>query len=315
MVNNAKVNTGKSLKKKYRTLLRNVEIKYGVPGNYLIAFWGLETNFGMHFGGHNVFESLATLAYDDRRSEFFKKELLNALKISDKNKILPSDMVGSWAGAMGHFQFMPSTYLRYAVDFDNDGKKDIWNSLPDAFASAANYLSDIGWKKNQKWGREIFLPENLSWVKLNRNLTRTVTDWKKAEIIPADKKPMFKSKMKASIVFPGGHKGPAFLTYPNFDAIMDWNKSLLYGIAVGHFADRVGGASKLKTPRRKLYVPTRVEIKEAQALLSELGYYDGKADGVAGTNTRKGIRIAQQRFGLPIDGYLSKDLIKKMKLH
>ncbi len=313
MVNNAKINNGKNLYKKHRKLLKKIEQKYGVPGHYIIAFWGMESNFGVHFGGFNIIESLATLSFDTRRPELFKRELINALKIIEKNKIDPEDMKGSWAGAMGNFQFLPSTYMNNAVDFDGDGKKDIWKSLPDAFASAANYLKNIGWQKHQKWGREIILPENLSWVRLNNKLTRSVSDWKKAEIKPADNKLMLGSKMEATVIFPGGHKGPIFLTYPNFDVIKQWNNSILYSLAVGHFADRVIGGDKLKTKRTKIYVPSRADIKTAQGLLQDMGFYAEKQDGFLGAKTRQAIRIAQQKFNMPIDGYLSPALISKMK--
>lgn len=313
MVNNAKINTGRNLYKKHRELLQKIEAKYGVPGNYIVAFWGIESNFGIHFGGFNVIEALATLSYDQRRPELFKEELLQALKIVEKNGIAPKDMKGSWAGAMGHFQFLPSTYNAYAVDFDGDGKKDIWNSLPDAFASAANYLGKMGWKRRQKWGREVYLPDNLSWVRLNRKLTRPIGEWKKAEIVPADKKGMLGMAMEATIIFPGGYKGPVFLTYPNFEIIKRWNRSNFYAVAVGHFSDRIIGGGKLITKRLKLYVPSKDEIKEAQQALADLGFYSGKVDGLLGKETREGIRIAQQKFDLPIDGYLSKELLKKMR--
>ncbi len=313
MVNNAKVNTGRSLYKKYPTLLRKIEKKYGVPGHYIIAFWGMESNFGMNFGGFNVIESLATLSFDTRRPKLFKRELLNALKIAETNKINPKDMKGSWAGAMGHFQFLPSTYMKNAVDFDGDGKKDIWNSLPDAFASAANYLKNIGWKPNQKWGREVFLPDNLSWVRLNNNLTRTIGEWKAAEIVPSDGKAMIGSNLEATIMFPGGHKAPVFLLYHNYEVITKWNRSLLYAIGVGHFADRVIGGGKLKTKRNKLFVANAKEVRRVQTLMTEEGFYDSDITGFAGVNTREGVRAAQEYYDMPIDGYISKQLIKRLE--
>ncbi len=313
VVNKAKINTAKSLMKKHKKLLSKIEKKYGVPKSYIIAFWGIESNFGMNFGGFNIIEALATLSYDYRRPSLFKNELLQALLIIEENKIPPSDMKGSWAGAMGNFQFLPSTYMKYAVDFDKDGKKDIWHSLPDSFASAANYLSQIGWQTKQKWGREIYLPKNISWVKLDSHLTRTVSDWKKIGVKPADKKNFLGSNLKATIVFPAGYKGPIFLTYPNFNVITQWNNSTLYAIAVGHFSDRIVGESPLKTPRKKLYIPSSDEVKKAQSYLIQLGFYDGHIDGILGLKTRQGIRIAQQKYNLPIDGYLSKELLRKMK--
>ena len=314
MVTDARLNHARQMLKKHRKILSKIEKEYGVPKEYILSFWGMESNFGVNFGGFNVIEALVTLAYDSRRPELFRKELLVALKILDEGHISLSDMKGSWAGAMGNFQFLPSTYMSYAVDYDNDGHKDIWGSLPDAFASAANYLKKIGWQNDQRWGREVTLPKNLSWLKLTSRPTRTPPEWGKAGINPTyNKKFIGGENINATIIFPGGHNGPIFLTYPNFQTIKKWNNSVFYAIAIGHFADRITGEPKLATKPVKLYNPDKEQIKEFQTLLIELGYLTGKADGISGKATREAIAKAQRNYGLPIDSYPSQKLLNNMR--
>ena len=224
-------------------ILTKISKKYGVQKRYIVTFWGVETNFGQYLGSFNVPHSLATLAYDGRRSAYFRKELLNALKILEEGHIAPDKMKGSWAGAMGQSQFMPSSFLSYAVDWDGDGKRDIWGTKPDVFASTAYYLSKAGWRDDITWGREVKLPAGFS---MNGKDAKTLADkktrvklpvWAKAGVRNVDGGALPTKNLTARLVLPAGSTGPAFLVYSNFDSILDWNRSNYYALAIGHLSD------------------------------------------------------------------------------
>lgn len=296
-----------------KPLLDEVQAKYGVPASILVAFWGLETNYGGYLGNHAIPAALATLAFDPRRSDFFRRELLQALRLIEAGHVAAEDMKGSWAGAMGQVQFMPSTYMRYAVDGDGDGRKDLWNSLPDALHSAAYYLREIGWQAGQNWGREIRLPAGFNYELAGSKLKRRVRDWANLGVRKADGTPLPDSDLMGAIVLPQGHAGPAFLVYRNFEVIMNWNRSLSYALAVGHLADRllglppvVGGADADNRPLR------REQVMEMQRLLAERGLDVGVADGLPGKQTRQAIRAWQKSAGLPVDGYASVSLLEQL---
>ena len=224
-------------------ILDQVEAKYGVQKRFIVTFWGVETNFGQYLGSFNVPRALVTLAYDGRRSAYFRKELLNALTILEQGHIAPEDMKGSWAGAMGQSQFMPSSFLNYAVDWDGDGKRDIWSTEADVFASAANYLSKAGWRDDITWGREVRLPDGLSVGGMNVGaLTEKKTNyplavWAEAGITRADGTALPTRQLRARLVRPDGDEGPAFLVYSNFDSILRWNRSNYYALAIGSLSD------------------------------------------------------------------------------
>jgi membrane-bound lytic murein transglycosylase B len=229
----------------YDEILTKVSQKYGVQKRYIVTFWGVETNFGQYLGSFNVPHSLATLAYDGRRSAYFRKELLNALKILEEGHIAPEKMKGSWAGAMGQSQFMPSSFLSYAVDWNGDGKRDIWETKADVFASTAYYLSKAGWRKDMTWGREVVIPADLELKgkgpkALADSKTRLrLVEWSRAGVLKIDGKPLPSSEFKARLVLPGGPEGPAFLVYSNFDSILAWNRSNYYALAIGHLSDKL----------------------------------------------------------------------------
>lgn len=305
---------GRELLAKHRELLSRVQARYGVQPRFLVAFWGLESNFGAYTGGFPVIGALATLAYDERRSEFFRAELLNALRILDAGHITPEAMQGSWAGAMGQVQFMPSTFVRHAVDFDGDGRRDIWNSLPDIFASAANYLSRIGWQGDVIWGREVSLPDDFDWELAARNARKPVSAWAELGVRRADGGALPASPIEGAIVLPAGHKGPAFLVYDNFEAILTWNRSLLYALSVGHLADRLIGIGQLKTRRPAAETPlSRGEVEELQELLVRLGFDPGTPDGVVGSKTRAALRAFQRDNRLTPDGYPTPDVLQALR--
>lgn len=313
-VNEQRRERGRMLLVKHRNLLDRIHAEHGVPPRYIIAFWGLETNFGDYRGSFRVIDTLATLAYDRRRSHFFRAQLLDALRIIEDGHILPHAMMGSWAGAMGHMQFMPSTFVGHAVDYTGDGRKDIWGSLPDAFSSAANFLSNVGWQPNQTWGREVRLPENFDLLLATLNTRKTLAQWSALGVRQANGRPLQQADMQGSIVLPQGYLGPAFLVYENFRAIMRWNYSVHYAISVGHLADRIVGLPQLLHGRDAEHAPlSRNETEEMQQLLNRLGFDAGTADGIAGPRTRAAIRALQQELSLPADGYPAPALLQRLR--
>jgi membrane-bound lytic murein transglycosylase B len=240
VVPQARVEKGRQRLAENRDLLRAISAKYGVQPRFLVAFWGVETDFGRQTGGFPVVAALATLAYDGRRSAYFRKELIYALQIVDAGHVAPERMIGSWAGAMGQTQFMPSSFRAHAVDHDGDGRIDIWNSRPDALASAANYLKRSGWKKDETWGRATRLPEGFDPRLIGNGVVKTLAEWSALGLTRADGTPLPARPLKASVVLAEGDKGPAFLVYDNYRAILKWNRSTFFAIAVGSLADRIG---------------------------------------------------------------------------
>jgi membrane-bound lytic murein transglycosylase B len=226
----------------HKALLSRISKQYGVPARFIVALWGMETDFGGNMGGFKVVDALATLAYDGRRSAFFRSELLKSLRILDEGHIAPDRMLGSWAGAMGQCQFMPSSFFKYAQDGDGDGRRDIWTTHADVFASAANYLATVGWKTDQTWGRAVRVPakaDSTGWAGMDKQ-PQPLSVWAKRGLRNADGKPLPKAALDAWLVQPDGPKGRAFLVYGNYKTIMDWNRSTYFATAVGILADHIG---------------------------------------------------------------------------
>lgn len=239
VLNQARIDKGRKLYKQHKALLDRISEKYGVPAPYIVALWGIETSFGANTGGFGVVNSLATLAYDGRRSEYFRAELLNAFKILDEGHISLSSMKGSWAGAMGQNQFMPTSFLAYAVDYDGDGRRDIWTTIPDVFASTANYLSKSGWKFEERWGRSVRLKKPISENQIGVKIVKPLEEWSKMGVVFADGSALPPLKMNASLVAPDGVKGGMYLVYDNYKVIMKWNKSTYFATSVGLLADLI----------------------------------------------------------------------------
>jgi len=240
VITNARIQQGRRLFNEHRELLDKTAKKYGVPAQYLVALWGIETSYGNNTGGFDVVTALSTLAYDGRRSSYFRKELINALKILDEGHITHDKMKGSWAGAMGQNQFMPSSFKSLAVDGNGDGKRDIWTSLPDVFASSANYLSKNGWIEDQKWGRRVKLPKNMSEKDIGLDIKHDLQTWKNKGVTLLGGEPIpVVAGMKASVVAPDGINGPTYLAYHNYRVIMRWNKSTYFATSVGILADAI----------------------------------------------------------------------------
>jgi len=313
-VNESRISKGREMLAEHKALLARVTEETGVPAPYLIAFWGLETNYGSYFGKMQVPSALATLACDLRRRAFFTEQLIAALRIIDEGAIPADQMEGSWAGAMGHVQFMPTVFLKHAVDADGDGRRDLWNSLPDALMSAGRFLQSMGWDGDYRWGREVLLPENFDFS-LADGRRLPLDEWRKLGITDAFGEALAREPVDATLIVPSGHQGPAFLAYSNFRVIMGWNRSEFYAIAVGHLADRVAGAGGLQTPPPEHHPAlSRSQILQLQETLNTQGFESGEPDGILGSATRRAIRQYQQSQGLIADGFPSAQLLKALDI-
>ena len=311
-VNQTRLNNGYDTLKQNTSLLNTVSQKYGVPDYILVSFLGLESNYGTYTGKLSLIQSLATLAFDPRRSDFFTRELVTLLKLIDKGKI-PIDAKGSWAGAMGAIQFMPSNVLTYGVDADKDGDIDLWNSKDDIYASAANFLKHLGWNKGEKWGREVTIPKNFDYRLTGLQNKKKVTEWGSLGIRQANGSALPNSSMEGSLIVPMGHRGPAFLVYQNFRVILGWNRSQLYALSVGYLADRIKGQGKLRAKPLDEPLLSKEDILSIQETLNILGYDVGVADGVLGPKTRAATRQFQSDIGMVADGYVGYELLQKFQ--
>ena len=311
-VTDQRIDQGRKLLAQHRALLQQLERDYGVPPHYLLAFWGLETNYGSFLGKMPVLDSLATLACDPRRSEYFTLELLEALKLVDSGTVTPEKFIGSWAGAVGNMQFMPTNYRRYAVDADSSGKPDLWRSIPDAMTSAANYLNQIGWQKNRRWGREVRLPKNFDYAQASLQQRKSLQEWRALGVTLADGGALPAQDLQGAILVPSGHTGPAFIVYDNFDVIMKWNRSEFYAISVGHLADRIKGEGALQRTPPDMPRLTLEQVKALQTALNAAGYAAGAEDGVLGSGTKKSLRAYQRANGMIADGYPAPEVFKAL---
>ncbi len=313
-VSDKRVSNGREKARSLGRTLSRIEQTYGVDARAIMAIWGVETNFGGFMGGINVIEALATLAYDGRRRNWAEKELIKALSIIQSGDITPQQMEGSWAGAMGHTQFMPSSYLAYAQDFTRNGKRDIWSTDPtDGLASAANYLRVHGWQKGQPWGLEVQLPANFDFASATISPRKPISYWTNKGVRGTDGKAV-PNYGDAGLWIPAGARGPAFIVFKNFFVIKRYNNANSYALAVGHLGDRIFGSGSFKAswPRGDRAL-TRSESRQLQSRLSANGFSTGGVDGVIGPNTIAAIRAFQKSKGLTPDGYASLDLLKRLQ--
>ena len=310
----ARVTNGRAALAKHRSVLERIEARYGVEKEVVTAIWGLESAYGTFRGTTPTLGALATLAYDGRRGAFFEAQLLAGLKILQSGDTTPARMQGSWAGAMGHTQFMPTSYLDHAVDFTGDGKRDIWSDDPtDALASTAAYLASFGWTKGMPWGVEVTLPQGFDYAETGERVKKPVAGWQAQGVRQVDGADL-PDHGSASILLPAGAQGVAFLIFANFQVIERYNSADAYVIAVGHLADRIGGAAPFKAgwPRqdRALSFDERIELQER---LTRAGFSTEGIDGKIGPNTIAAVRGFQRAKGLIPDGYASLEILKRLR--
>ncbi len=309
-----RIETGRLKAVEWKEAVAGIEKKYGVPADILIAIWGIESNFGKSMGDRNVVVSLATLSKAGYRSDYFGGELLAALEMLRDGKIEQDKMVGSWAGAMGQIQFMPSSYIAYAVDYDGDGRRDIWSSVPDSLASTANYLKRSGWQPSRDWGYEVKLPDGFDFAAAWKKKSISLRDWAKMGIKRADGTPFPRPEEKARFFLPSGGAGPAFLVLKNFDVIKRYNNADTYALAVAHLADRIAGGDKFIRDWPPDVMPlSREERRELEALIVAQGFKTGKPNGHLNQAVRLAIIRFQKKQGLLADGHPSQALLQRLR--
>lgn len=287
-----------------------VTARYGLPGPVLMAVWGIESNFGGNYGDVPVFDALATLGFEGRREAWARTELMAALKIVQRGDIDAQRMVGSWAGAMGQTQFMPSSYLAYAVDADGDGRRDIWGSMPDVLASTANFLARSGWRADEPWGVEVRLPEGFDPARADASVRQTSAQWAGEGLTVLDGSPL-PTMADAMVLQPAGARGPAFLVGRNYRAILRYNNSMSYALTVGLLSQRIAGGPGVRAAwPRELRALNRGEVLALQTALNRRGFDSGTPDGQFGPASRGALRSFQRSVGLPADGYPTEGLLK-----
>jgi membrane-bound lytic murein transglycosylase B len=309
-----RIETGQRMKSDEASLLSAIERRYGVDKHILLGIWGMESNFGKDKGSMKVMRSLATLMYVGRKKQYAREQMAAAWKILKRGLVTPENFTGSWAAAMGHTQFIPTSYLSFAVDWTGDGIKDIWGSKEDALASTANYLARAGWKSDRPWGWEVKLPANFNRSLIGRSKWRPVAQWVKLGVTPAAGGEFSAPQAEAFVMVPQGINGPRFLVTRNFMAIMDYNLSHSYAVAVGHLADRIrGGGPIIATWPDVNYDLSFGQRVELQKRLSGLGFGTGGSDGRFGARTYEAVIAYQKSAGLPLDGVPSVKLLERMR--
>ncbi len=312
-VSSTRVNTGRERLAEHRTTAERMAGRYGVPAEVVVAIWGVESNYGSHFGSFSTLDALATLAFDGRRRDFARGELIAALRIIEAGDIAPERMIGSWAGAMGHTQFLPSSYLAYAEDGDSDGRRDIWGSIPDVMASTANYLARAGWQAGEPWGIEVRLPPDFDYAQTELATRRASEAWAKQGVRAVDGGAL-PTLGQASILAPAGARGPAFLVGGNYRAILRYNNATSYALAVGTLSRRVAGEPGIRADWPRQETPlSRAQVRELQRALNARGFATGTPDGIMGPNTRAGLRAFQASQGLTPDGFATVSLLERLQ--
>jgi len=314
LVNDDRIARGRELLAQYAPTFDAMERTYGVDRAIVAAIWGVESNYGTLGGDRSVVRSTATLACVGRRRNYFREEFLSALEILQRGDVPPEHLIGSWAGAFGPTQFMPTSFKRYAVDFDGDGRRDVVDSIPDMIASTANNLKTDGWVSGQTWGYEVTLPQNFDYMLADRSKQMTVRQWESLGVRRAGTKPFPRADETAYLLLPAGARGPAFLMLQNFRVIMKYNPAEAYALAIGHLADRLrGGAPFVQAWPRDERVLTLDERYELQQLLGSHGFDIGMPDGLLGPRTRIAIRNYQTSVGLVPDGFASSAVLDRLR--
>ncbi len=300
--------------RKYRAVFDREEKEYGVPAAVIAGFWGLESDFGAGQGKDNSIRSLTTLAYDCRRADMFRGHLFDSLRLIERGDLNPAEMIGSWAGELGQTQMMPSEYIKYAVDYDGDGKRNLIRSVPDVIGSTGNYLVSLGWKRGEPWLWEVRVPAEMPWDQADLSIQHPLEKWAAWGITQPDGRPLKTGNLKASLLLPQGRLGPSFLVFDNFQVYLKWNSSLVYSTTAAYYATRLGGAPAMRrgngTPPPPL---TPEQAKELQQLLIKAGFDVGGADGKLGLASRQASRAMQVKLGLPADSYPTLELLNRMR--
>ncbi len=298
---------------RHKALFTRAEQQYGVPAPIITAFWALESDFGSGMGNKPVLRSLATLAYDCRRSDMFRGELLAALKIIERGDLQAAEMIGSWAGELGQTQFLPSHYLNHAVDYDGDGSRNLMRSPADVIGSSAAFINSLGWAPGEAWLQEVRVPASLAWDQADLAIRHPRSQWGKWGVTAADGRALPVDASPASLVLPMGRNGPAFLAYQNFQAFLKWNQSLNYAITAAYLAARLDGAPPMSRGRSPVQVLSATQITDLQTQLTRRGFPAGEADGKLGAASRAAIKAAQLKFGLPADSYPTMELLEILR--
>lgn len=313
-VSDTRVANGREKAAAEATTLAGIEQRFGVEKEVALAIWGLESAYGFNMGSIPVIESLATLAFEGRRRAFAEEQLIEALRIIQAGDVAPAAMVGSWAGAMGHTQFIPTSFQAYAVDYTGDGRRDVWAADPaDALASTANYLARFGWTFGQPWGVEARLPQGFDYAIADQSIRRPVADWRAIGVTRIDGSPL-PDHGEASVITPAGAQGPVFVVFGNFRVIKRYNNATSYALAVGHLSDRIGGGSPFAASWPRGDRPlSRSENMEMQGLLTRLGYDTQGVDGIIGPNSVAAIRGFQRSRGMVPDGYATARFLEALR--
>lgn len=308
-----RIQRGTQLIHTHAPVFSRIEKQYGVPAAVIVGFWGLESDFGASHGKLSVLRSIATLAYDCRRSAMFRAHLFDALRLIERGDLAPDEMIGSWAGELGQTQMMPSEYFKHAVDYDGDRRRDLLHSVPDVLASTANYLVSLGWRRGEPWQQEVRVPAMLPWDQADLAIQHPRAQWAKWGVTAADGRALPNDELKASLLLPMGRLGPAFLAYENFQTYLKWNNALVYATTAAYYATRLAGAPALVRNQAKIPALNIDEIKELQQILQRQGHDVGSVDGRIGMATRAAVKKIQLKIGLPADSYPTPELLQRLR--
>ena len=313
MLAGGRLKGGAEQMKKHQALFAREEKDFGVPASVITAFWGLESDFGAGQGKDQAIKSLATLAYDCRRSDMFRGHLFDALRLIERGDLRADEMIGSWAGELGQTQMMPSEYMAHAVDCDGDGRRNLIKSVSDVIGSTGKYLVHLGWKRGEPWLQEVRVPANLPWKEADLSVQHPQSQWVSWGVVRADGKALPADNLPASVVLPVGRFGPAFLAYDNFQAYLKWNQSLNYSLTAAYYATRLDGAPPMHKGDGNIPKISFEETRELQQLLERRGYDVGRVDGVLGLKSRVAIRDMQIKFSQPADGWPTAELLARLR--
>jgi lytic murein transglycosylase len=307
-----RIQRGQQLIQSNAATFARIDKQFGVPAPVIVAFWGLESDFGANMGNYRSLSAIASLAYDCRRSDRFRAQLFDALRLIERGDLTPDQMIGSWAGELGQTQMMPSEYNQYGVDYDGDGKRNLLHSVPDVLASTASYLHGLGWKSGEPWLTEVRVPANMPWDQADLAITLPRSKWASYGVTLADGKPLPADNLPASLLLPMGRLGPAFLAYENFQVYLQWNNSLTYSTTAAYLATRIAGAPAMRHGSPPPALPFE-QVKEIQTLLVRAGFDVGKIDGFLGLKSRQAVKAMQVKYGLPADSYPTAELLARMR--